>query len=98
MDSLDCADASQLTPARNTSMTALQAMSMMNNRFIVRQSEHVAARIAKEPQPIGAAFRLILQRAPTAEENGALSAYAEKHGLANVCRVLMNGNEFMFLD
>jgi hypothetical protein len=33
MESLDCADASQLTPARNTSVTALQALTMLNNRF-----------------------------------------------------------------
>jgi hypothetical protein len=39
MDSLDCADSSQLTAARNASVTALQALSMLNNHFIVRQSD-----------------------------------------------------------
>src|SRR5438445_12658653 len=47
MDSMDCADASQLTPARNTSVTALQALSMLNNHFIVRYSEHFADRLAQ---------------------------------------------------
>jgi hypothetical protein len=31
MDALDCADASQLTPVRNVSMTALQALAMWND-------------------------------------------------------------------
>jgi hypothetical protein len=95
MDSLDCADASQLTPVRNLSVTALQAMAMMNDRFIVRQSEHLAARVGDRVEEL---YRRALQRAPTAEEASSLSAYAGKHGMANACRLLLNGNEFMFLD
>ena len=45
METLDCADASQLTPVRSTSVTALQALAMLHNRFIVRQSEHIAGRL-----------------------------------------------------
>src|SRR5205807_5107696 len=37
MDCLDCPDASQLTATRNISITALQAMALMNDRFVVRQ-------------------------------------------------------------
>jgi mono/diheme cytochrome c family protein len=102
MDSLDCADASQLTPARNTSVTALQALSMLNNRFMVRQSEHLAARLATlSPDPAGqiaALYRLALLREPTTEESAEFTAYAARHGLANACRVLLNSNEFMFVD
>jgi mono/diheme cytochrome c family protein len=102
MDSLDCADASQWTPARNTSVTALQALSMLNNRFMVRQSEHLADRL-KSMSPdlagrIAALYRLVLLREPTSEESAAFAAYAERHGLANACRVLLNSNEFMFVD
>jgi hypothetical protein len=83
-----------LTGARNVSVTPLQAMAVMNNKFIVRQSEHLAARAAT----VESAFRLILQRKPTESELKAVSDYAAKHGLANACRVLLNSNEFMFLD
>ena len=60
---LDCPDASQLTPVRGASVTALQALALLNDKFIVRQSEHVAARIARahsgvEAQ-VAAAYRLI---------------------------------------
>jgi hypothetical protein len=101
MDSMDCADASQLTPQRNTSVTALQALAMLNDHFVVRQSEHFAARVAAlgdgPPARIAAAYELALGRSPTEKEAASLAAYAEKHGLANVCRLILNSNEFMFV-
>ena len=103
MDSMDCADASQLTPARSTSVTALQALAMLNNRFVVRYSEHLADRVAKlkpndTPGQIDAAYDLALLRQPTADERAALSEYAKKHGMANTCRLIFNSNEFMFVN
>ena len=72
MDSLDCPDASQLSPARNASVTALQALAMLNDRFIVRQSEHFAERVGKlATDPAGqieAAYRLALGRPPDRDE------------------------------
>ncbi|MCX7418108.1 MAG: DUF1549 and DUF1553 domain-containing protein [Planctomycetia bacterium] len=102
MDSLDCADSSQLTPVRNASLTALQALSMLNNKFIVRQSEHLASRLASSGgdlnQQVEATFRFALLRTPTDRERIMLTEYALQHGLANACRVLLNSNEFLFVD
>ena len=42
--------------------------------------------------------RLAWGRAPTADEAKLFAAYADKHGLANLCRVLFNTNEFLFAD
>jgi hypothetical protein len=97
METLDCPDASQLTGARNVSVTPLQAMAVRNDRFVVRQSEHLAARLAGGDE-VGKAYRLLLQRAPTAGEGEAVREYAARRGLANALRVLLNSNEFMFLD
>ncbi|HEV3003225.1 MAG TPA: DUF1553 domain-containing protein, partial [Pirellulales bacterium] len=36
MDALDCPDGSQLTPVRSASVTAAQALSMLNDKFMVR--------------------------------------------------------------
>jgi hypothetical protein len=44
------------------------------------------------------AFRLALRRPPTAAEAQALSAYAREHGMSNACRVILNLNEFVFVD
>src|SRR5262249_22865401 len=40
MEALDCPDGSQFAPVRSNSVTALQALAMLNDRFMVRQCEH----------------------------------------------------------
>ncbi len=102
MDSMDCPDASQWTPVRNTSVTALQALSMLNNKFVVRQSEHLALRASgangDTDRQIAEAFRRVLLRQPTDTERRRLAEYARQYGMANACRVLFNSNEFLFVD
>jgi hypothetical protein len=102
MDTLDCADASQLTASRSVSVTALQALAMLNDHFIVRYSEHFAERVGGMGKnldaQIAAAYELALNRTPTREEAKELAAYARKHGLANLCRLILNSNEFMFVN
>ncbi len=44
------------------------------------------------------AVRRILLREPTRDEARQFSAYAEKHGPAALCRVLINSNEFLFVN
>ncbi len=102
LDALDCPDASILTPARNTTMTALQALATLNDAFVLRQCEHFAARLQRErnslPEQITRAYELALSRPPRETERAKLTAHAERHGLASACRVIFNSNEFMFLD
>ena len=102
MDSMDCPDASQLTPARNTSVTALQALSMLNNHFMVRYAEHFADRLAQLREDrsgqIELAFQLAYNRPATVDEVEMLSGYAAKHGMANLCRLILNSNEFVFVN
>jgi hypothetical protein len=100
MDALDCPDASQFAPTRASSVTALQALALLNDRFMVRQCEHFAARVAgagNTEAQVGEAYRLALGRPPTPKESTALAGYANKHGMANACRLLLNSNEFMFV-
>jgi hypothetical protein len=102
MDSLDAADASQLTPARNESVTALQALAMLNNRFVLRHAGHLAERLDTKggnvENAIEAAFRLTLGRPPTPDELRDWSSLAARQGLASVCRLLFNCNEFLFVN
>ena len=44
------------------------------------------------------AFRLALQRRPQAEEREVFAGYAQRHGWAAACRLLLNLNEFVFVD
>jgi hypothetical protein len=112
MTTLDCADAAILVDRRNETLTALQALAMLNNRFMLRMSEHFAERVvsnvAADSSPIADsliaqaqvewAYRQSLQRSPTETEREVMLELMRKHGLVHVCRTLFNANEFMFVD
>jgi hypothetical protein len=101
-DCLDCADPNISTPARSLTITPLQALSLLNDPFMLQQAEFFAQRLQVErhdlPRQIDRAYQLALARSPTPQEQELLTAYAKKHGLANACRVLWNLNEFLFVD
>ncbi len=44
------------------------------------------------------AFRLAFGREPSAQETAASLRLAREHGLAVLCRVLFNANEFVFVN
>ncbi len=101
-DTLDSADASQLTAVRNESTTALQALSLLNNPFVICQCEHMARRLEilapDVPGRVRALFKLAYGRPAAADEQKMLAAYARRHGLENLCRLIVNSNEFLFLN
>jgi mono/diheme cytochrome c family protein len=102
MTTLDCADPSMQVDKRNESLSSLQALALLNNGFMVTMAGHFAARLESEcvdlPGRVNRAVQLTLGREPTAAERASLIAYAEQHGLKNLCRVLLNLNEFVFVD
>jgi len=102
MDALDVPDGGAVTPVRAASTTAVQAFAMLNDAFLIRQCEHIAARLAAQAsasaEQADAAFRLILLRPATDSERAKFAAYIERHGLANACQLLVNSNEFLYLD
>jgi len=102
MDALDCPAGDQLTPVRNTSMTVQQALALWNSAFTVRHAEHFALRLETGTgdltQKVRAACEWTWGRPPGKEEARELSDYARQHGLANLCRLLFNSNELMFVN
>ena len=102
MTTLDCADSSQSTPRRHETQTALQALSLLNNRFTLTMAQHFAVRLETAAESMEArideAFRLLTGRTPSAEERRQTLAYAEVHGLPALCRLLFNLSEFVFVD
>ncbi|NIP98843.1 MAG: DUF1553 domain-containing protein, partial [Akkermansiaceae bacterium] len=75
MDTLDCADPSQLVDKRGETTTALQALALLNNAFMVRLAEHFAASLEQDEDPVTRALQLTLSRPPTPEEHAALAGY-----------------------
>jgi hypothetical protein len=102
MTALDFPDAAQLAPTRPFSASALQALVLWNDAFVLHQSERLAERVEKmSPDSVSrveSAIRLVFLRESTAEEQREFGAYAEKYGLAALCRVLFNSNEFLFVN
>lgn len=102
MAALDCPDGTQMAPKRNESITALQALAMVNDKFMIRQSEHLASRLEQSsdqlPEQIDALYQLVLNRDAKPAEQTAVANYANQHGLANACRFVLNSNELMFVD
>jgi hypothetical protein len=102
LECLDCPDASLLAPQRYTTLTAQQSLALLNNPFMARQAERFAARLAREvaslERRVEGAYLIALGRPPGAEELEVMSGYAREHGLASVCRLMFNLNEFIFID
>ncbi len=103
MTSLDCADPSMRVEKRNESLSAIQALALLNNGFMTTQAVEFAARVAREAgddpgAQIDRAVRLAFGRAPTEDESTALLELLRSHGLPAVCRTIVNLNEFTFVD
>jgi hypothetical protein len=101
-EALDCPDSSQWAPVRNESLTPLQALALLHDRVMIREGERLAERLRgtapHSSQQLDELYRQILLREPTPEDRGLFVPYIEKHGLANACRMLLNSNEFLYVD
>ncbi len=98
----DCPDAGLVAPKRTQSTTALQALNLLNSRFILDQAELLSGRIRREAGPqhapeVDRAFTLVLGRLPVDNERTAAGQLVAYFGLPALCRALFNANEFLFL-
>jgi len=92
---------------RRNSITALQALSMYDSDFVNSEAPYFAERVrhevgADQIKQIHRAFEVAFGRDPTeAEESDAREFLRSKwieNPLAGFCRVLLNANEFIYLD
>ena len=92
---------------RRNSITALQALSMYDGDMANEEAIHFAERVRKETgvdpaEQVRRAFELALSRPPSATEQkemmSFMSASPGKQGLVALCRVLLNTNEFLYID
>ncbi len=99
---LDCPNSANLTPTRNTTTTALQALAMLNHEFLLQQAAAFAQRLeqsARDPHAqVTQAWRLAVGREPDDRELAAAKSLIAQHGLVTFCRYLMNANEFVSID
>jgi hypothetical protein len=102
LTALDCADPSMLVPKRDETLTPLQALALLNDNFMLAMPKHFATRLEQAggglESELGLGIELALGRPARAGERKDLTAYAQQFGLANACRVILNLNEFVFVD
>jgi hypothetical protein len=103
LDVLDCPDPSVATPRRLSTATPLQALALLNNAFMERQAARFAERVQREtPDDATAqlrrAFELAFARLPADEEASQAEAFVAAHGLPQLCLVLLNTSEFLYVD
>ncbi len=102
METLDFPDLGLLAPTRSFSVSALQALTLYNNDFVLQHSVRLANRVEAEASPLEAqvsrAVRLVWLREPRTDERREFTEFARVHGLPELGRLLLNSNEFLFVD
>ena len=98
----DCPDAGQMKPRRTQSITPLQSLSLLNSPFVNRQASFFADRVRREvgmqvPRQIDRAFEIALGRNANHDERQQLTQLVRDEGLSQLCRVLLNTSEFLYL-
>ena len=98
LDSFDCPDPAVATPQRSISNTPVQALTLLNNKFVLNQAKLLAGQLEKSgADPIAAAYDRLYQRPPSASERELAARFISRHGLALYLRALWNTNEFVYV-
>ncbi len=100
---MDLCDTTRPNDKRLTTTVAPQALTLFNGDFVNRQAKHFADRLRKEagPEPdrqIHHAYRLALCRPPTSAEVALMQQFLTHESLEQMCRVILNLNEFVYSD
>jgi hypothetical protein len=103
LEVLDLGDTVSSCPKRLVTTVAPQALTLFNGEFVNEQARHFAKRLQVEAGPdlrwqIALAWRLTLCRPPTEKELATMLSFrnAEGSALEQICRVILNLNEFAY--
>jgi len=101
MAAFDALPFSESCDRRSSTTTPLQALSLMNGSLVQEESAYLAKRVEREAgsdrkNQIDRVFMIVLSRDPSPEER----AQFEKAGLPldAISRVLLNSNEFLYVE
>jgi cytochrome c553 len=103
LDVFDCPDPSTTAPRRAVTTTPIQSLALMNNSFVLRMAGRFAGRVKMD---VGddpylqarRAYELAYSRSPAASEWPEITRFVKHYGLAALCRVIFNSNEFIYVD
>ena len=100
-ETFDLPDQNQTINARNTSTVAPQALTLMNNPFVLNQAELFSDRITENvpydiDQQVEMVYRTALTRPPTEEEAEVGRQLVELGSLDDLTHVVFNLSEFLY--
>jgi len=103
METFDLPENSVSCARRTESIVAPQALTLLNSQVAVEAARALAERVQHEAgtspaQQVERAFAFVLQRAPEQDEARASLAFLQQRSLPELCRALLNVNEFIFID
>jgi hypothetical protein len=103
LESFDMPDNSTPCGRRQVSTVAPQAFMLLNSSLAVDAARAFAKRVEQEAgddsdRQIRRAFELAVQREPDDAELSACRRLVAEHSLAELCRVLVNLNEFAYVE
>ena len=102
LDTFDLPDQNQTAAARNVSTVSTQALTLMNNPFVLNQAQLFAERLEREaPGDVDAqirrAYLIGLTRQPSDAEMAIARELVAERSLIDFTHVMMNLNEFLYL-
>ena len=104
LEAFDQPGAARSCPTRSSTTVPTQALTLLNNPFVVDQSRRFAERVMREAGPdtrarAVLAFRLATGRGPSPSQLKASLDYLAGPGdPAGLCLMLFNSNEFLYVD
>ncbi|MEX2262208.1 MAG: PSD1 and planctomycete cytochrome C domain-containing protein [Bryobacteraceae bacterium] len=98
----DLPDQNTSCGGRNVSTVPTQALTLMNNEFVLKQAGLFADRVKEtagddRDKQIETAYGIALSRPPSAEERQAAQVFLNENSLTGLTHVLLNLNEFLYL-
>ncbi len=108
LDVFDVPDGQFSAPVRNVTTTPTQSLFMINGPWMLLRAKALANRLddssATLDERVTAAYRAVLGREPDADELQAAREFLQtndatgKEALVDFCHVLLNANEFLYVD
>ena len=100
LELLDAPDTTSSCEQRTVSTTGPQALTFLNGDFTNAQARHLARRIGDKPasEQVRQAFRLALAREASDTELAAGVEYLSRRPLESFALVLLNANEYFYLN
>ena len=101
-ETFDLPDQGVTAAARNVSTVPTQALTLLNNPFVVGQARLFAERVEQAAPndvagQIDLVYRIALTRPPTAEEAAIARQLVDDRSLVDLAHVMFNLNEFLYL-